>query len=302
MAIFVSYSHKDKDFVDRLCRNLISEKIRLWIDRWELKPGDSLIDSVQIALEHAGAILVILSKNYVESAWCKKEMNAGLIRELEKKGNIIIPIVIENCDIPIFLKEKMYADFRSDWDEAYRILAETLAKYTNLDQGHFDNPEFKVDYSSENISSESGEEIIGLRYQFVEHAEDRPFSVLSVLHIWFNERWQRRYLEFVRAGHEIIARSVMTLIFIDFLEANEIKIPLKDATPIRKQIEVADDKNGVSAILDLEVRWMGEDTGKTIIYWVGDSIKGALKQFMTKVPPLSPSDRGKVLKIISKPI
>ena len=300
MAIFVSYSHKEKEFVDQLCRNLISEKIHLWMDRWELKPGDSLIDSVQIALEHAGAILVVLSKSYVESTWCKKEMNAGLIRELEKKGNIIIPIVIENCNIPIFLREKMYADFRKDWDEAYRILAEALAKYTNLDQGHFDNPEFKVDYSSEHISS--GGEIIGLRYQFVEHAENRPFSVLSILHITFNEKWQRRYLEFVKAGHELMARSVMTSILINFLENNEIKIALKDASPIRRQIEVVDSKNGVSALLDFEVRWMGEDTGKTIIYWAGDSIKGALKHFMTKVELLSPSEREKVLKIIGKPI
>lgn len=300
MAIFVSYSHKDKEFVDQLCSNLISEKIHLWMDRWELKPGDSLIDSVQIALKHAGAILVVLSKSYIESTWCKKEMNAGLIRELEEKGNVIIPIVIEKCDIPIFLREKMYADFRNDWDEAYRILAEALAKYTNLDQGHFDNPEFKVDYSSEYISL--GEEIVGLRYQFVEHAENRPFSVLSIVHITFNEKWKRRYSEFVKAGCEIVARSVVTSILISFLEDNEIKIALKDASVIRKRSKVIDDKNGVSIFLDFEVRWMGDDTGKTIIYWAGDSIKGALKQFMTKVQPLSLSEREKVLEIISKPI
>ena len=152
MAIFVSYSHSNKQFVDQLCRNLISEKIHLWMDRWELRPGDSLIDSVQIALEHAGAILVVLSKSYTESTWCKKEMNSGLIRDLEEKGNIIIPIVIEDCEIPIFLREKMYADFRSDWDGGYRILSEALAKYTNMDQGRFDNPVFHVDYSSEYIS------------------------------------------------------------------------------------------------------------------------------------------------------
>ncbi len=300
MAIFVSYSHSNKQFVDKLCRNLISEKIHLWMDRWELKPGDSFIDSIQAALEHAGAILVVLSKSYLESACCKKEMNSGLIRELEEKGNIIIPILIENCEIPIFLREKMYADFRTDWDEGYRTLSEALAKYTNLDQGRFDNPIFHVDYSSEYITLD--EQIIGLRYQFVEHAEDRPFSVLSILHINFNEKWQRRYSEFVKVGHELIARSVMTSILISFLENNEIKIALKDASPIHKQIEVIDSKNGVSALLDFEIRWMGEDTGKTIIYWAGDSIKEALRQFMTKVKPLSPSERETVLRIISTPI
>ncbi len=300
MAIFVSYSHKNKEFVDRLCRNLISEKIHLWMDRWELKPGDSLMDSIQMALEHAGAILVVLSKSYIESNWCKKEMNAGLIRELEKKGNVIIPIIIEDCDVPIFLREKMYADFRKDFDDAYRILAEALAKYTNLDQGRFDIPDFHVDYSSEYISTDG--DIVGLRYQFVEHAENRPFSVLSILHIIFNDRWQKRYSEFVNAGHEMVARSVITLILIDFLGNNEIKFALKDASAQRRKIEVVDTKNGASVMLDFEVRWMGEDTGKTIIYWAGNSIKGALKQFMANVKPFSDSEKEEIFELINKPI
>lgn len=57
MAIFISYSQKDRDFVDKLCLHLVEEKIHLWLDRWELKPGDSLITSLQAALEHAGAIV-----------------------------------------------------------------------------------------------------------------------------------------------------------------------------------------------------------------------------------------------------
>ncbi len=295
MAIFISYSHKDKKFVDRLCANLITKKIHLWLDRWELKPGDSLIDSIQTALEHAGAILIVLSKNYIESTWCKKEMNSGLIRELEGKGNIIIPVVTDDCDIPIFLREKMYADFRGDWDEAYRMLSETLSKYSNLDQGRFDNPEFHVDYSSEYVSK--NDQIIGLRYQFSEHAENRPFSILSILHIFFDEKWQRRYMEYVRIGNEDVARRVITLILLSFLEKNEIKISLSDASVVHHQVEVYDERKDLVAILDLEVRWMGEDTGKTIIYWAGESIKGALNQFIQKIRPFSPEEVTEIDKI-----
>ena len=299
MAIFISYSRKDKLFVDKLCRNLVSEKVFLWLDRWELKPGDSLIDSIQLALQQAGAVLIVLSKNYIESAWCKKEMNTSLIRELEEKGNVIIPVVIENCDTPPFLREKLYADFRTNWDEGYRSLGEALSKFTNLDQGRIDTPEFHVDYSSEYFTLNN--KISGIRYQFIEHAENRPFSILSILHIVFRDKWQKRYEEYTKAGLEETARRILTLVLIQFLDDEKIKVELKNATPIHKEIGFVDKKSGLSAMLKLEIRWMGEDTGKTIVYWAGESIKGALVQFMSKVKPLSPEERIMMKKIMDKP-
>lgn len=266
------------------------------MDRWELRPGDSLIDSVQTALKHAGAILIVLSKSYSESSWCKKELNAALIRELEEKGNLIIPVVIEDCEIPLFLKEKMFADFKGDWDEAYRALAEALSKYTNFDQGRIDYPEFHVDYSSEYITLNG--QIVALRYQFVEHAQNRPFCVLSQLVIGLNKQWQDRYTKYIRAGYEDVARSIVTVILLQYLEHNEIRISLNDASPIRKQIEVHDRESDLSAVLDLEVRWMGEDTGKTIIYWAGESMKGALNQFLMKMRRFSPEEMKEIEKLI----
>ena len=178
MPIFISYSHKDKDFVDRLCHNLSDNKHHLWLDRWELKPGDSLVDSVQTALASSGAVIVILSNSYVQSNWCKKEWTSTLVRELDGAGNIIIPVLKEDCDIPLFLKDKMYADFRTNLDEAFRFLNESLAKFINVDMGRLeDEPNFHVDYSSD--IARLPNDCIRIRYRFVEHAVDRPFSILS---------------------------------------------------------------------------------------------------------------------------
>ena len=43
MPVVVSYSHDDADFVDRLGVALFKANTRVWIDRWELRVGDSLI-------------------------------------------------------------------------------------------------------------------------------------------------------------------------------------------------------------------------------------------------------------------
>lgn len=112
MAIFISYNQNDSDFVDKLAKNLVMRRHNVWVDRWELNIGDSLIDKIQGALTKSDAMLIILSKNSVASEWCKKELNSGLMRELEEKRVLVLPCVIDDCEIPLFLREKLYADFR----------------------------------------------------------------------------------------------------------------------------------------------------------------------------------------------
>ena len=62
MAIFVSYSCVDADFVNVLATWLVKNNANVWIDKWELNVGDSLIDRIQNAIENAGALLVVLSR------------------------------------------------------------------------------------------------------------------------------------------------------------------------------------------------------------------------------------------------
>src|SRR4051794_18827641 len=118
MTVFVSYNREDSRFVDGLAKRLVMLRHNLWIDRWEMNVGDSLITKIQNALTESDAILVILSKRSVASEWCRKELNSGLMRELEEKRVLVLPCVIDDCEIPLFLREKLYADFRHDPDEA----------------------------------------------------------------------------------------------------------------------------------------------------------------------------------------
>jgi hypothetical protein len=105
MAIFISYSHKDKAFVDRLAFQLVKARAPIWLDRWELNVGDSLLQRVQTALQDASALAVVLSRSSVESEWCKKELTSGLVRELEEKQVLVLPILLEDCVVPLFLRD-----------------------------------------------------------------------------------------------------------------------------------------------------------------------------------------------------
>lgn len=131
MSIVISYAHEDSAFVDVLAANLFKNRVPVWVDRWELKVGDSILRKIESAIQEADALLVVLSKAAVESEWCKKELTAGLVRELEAKSVFVLPVVVDDCDIPLFLKDKLYADFRKDKDKALHDVLEATAKFTS---------------------------------------------------------------------------------------------------------------------------------------------------------------------------
>src|SRR4051794_7534536 len=99
MSIFISYSRSDVGFVDWLAKRLVKRRHNIWMDRWELSIGDSLVSKIQSALTDSDAMLIVLSKNSVASEWCKRELNSGLLRELEEKRVLVLPCVIDECDI-----------------------------------------------------------------------------------------------------------------------------------------------------------------------------------------------------------
>ena len=119
MPIFISYSRKDSSFVEVLAANLVRNRHNVWLDKWELNVGDSLIEKIQSALTEFERVILVLSKNSIDSVWCRRELNAILTRELDEKKSILLPCVIDDCEIPIFVREKLYADFRKDKDEAF---------------------------------------------------------------------------------------------------------------------------------------------------------------------------------------
>ena len=61
MGVFISYSSKDKSFVEKLSNKLVENRVGVWLDKWEMKPGDSLIDKIQNGIEDSSHLLVVLS-------------------------------------------------------------------------------------------------------------------------------------------------------------------------------------------------------------------------------------------------
>lgn len=135
MTVFISYNHKDSEFADRLTLELIRHNIKVWKDSMRIGIGDSLIQKIQEGLEVASYFCVILSHNSIQSEWVKREMTAGLLREIEERRVRILPIVIDDCRIPLLLRDKLYADFREDFDTGFKKLLAVLTPHYGVQTG-----------------------------------------------------------------------------------------------------------------------------------------------------------------------
>jgi hypothetical protein len=112
--VFMSHNWRDKDFVRRLALDLKSAGASVWIDEAEIKIGDSLIEKIRNGIDEVDYLAVILSSRSVDSEWVKKEVDIAMNQEIENKRVKVLPILLEQCGLPGFLKGKLYADFTTE--------------------------------------------------------------------------------------------------------------------------------------------------------------------------------------------
>lgn len=127
--VFISHSHKDHPFAQKLAQDLDSRGVDVWYSQWNMKPGDSLVRKVAEGIISSGAMLVLLSRNSVESEWVEKELNLAMRNNLAKLGMRILPVLIEDCAFPRsfhFLGDTIYADFRLGYEAGLRQLLPAL--------------------------------------------------------------------------------------------------------------------------------------------------------------------------------
>lgn len=126
--VFLSHSSADKEFVSKLAIALRTNNVPVWYDKWELKVGDSLNSKIAEGIDASDWLVVVLSEYSVKSDWVEKELNAALSIELERKGVFVLPVVVDDCKLPIFLRDKLYADFRTSYKAGLDALLDRVLK------------------------------------------------------------------------------------------------------------------------------------------------------------------------------
>src|SRR5438067_4753769 len=100
-VIFICYSNKDKEFVRGLVTRLNADGIETWFDEVEIRIGESIHQKVNDGLNKSDFFVIVLSRSSVESRWVQNELSsASNIEKYSKNGVFILPLLLEECDVP----------------------------------------------------------------------------------------------------------------------------------------------------------------------------------------------------------
>jgi TatD DNase family protein len=113
-SAFIIYSHSDSSLAERLANDLRRHSVDVWIDKWKIQVGDSIVAKINQGLGSRDFLIVILTAASIESRWVNLELDAAIVRQLDERGVSVLPILADDSAIPPLLKGKRYADFRGN--------------------------------------------------------------------------------------------------------------------------------------------------------------------------------------------
>lgn len=115
--VFLSHSSKDKGFVRELDRALHAHRIDTCLDERDIGLGEDIPSWIYSSIEEASHVCYVISKNSIHSRWVKDELSKASMIENERRGVFVLPILIDDSDVPITVRNKRYADFSNELDK-----------------------------------------------------------------------------------------------------------------------------------------------------------------------------------------
>ena len=83
--VFLSHSSKDKAVVQPLAERLRQDGLRVWFDKWEMRPGDNIPAKIEEGLERSRVLVLCMSANAFGSDWAQLESGMHRVRDPQNK-------------------------------------------------------------------------------------------------------------------------------------------------------------------------------------------------------------------------
>jgi TolB-like protein len=128
--IFLSYSRADQATAKRFADGFKSAGFSVWWDQ-SLNPGEAFDKVTEGALEDARAVVVLWSRQSVDSRWVRAEATQA------NSSGKLVPAMIESCKRPIMFELTHTADL-SDWngdvrDQAWQSYVAGVRRFVDKD-------------------------------------------------------------------------------------------------------------------------------------------------------------------------
>ncbi len=98
--VFISYSHKDEEWKDRLVNQLkvleMEDILYLWDDR-NIQTGKDWFLEIEKELESAQIVIMLISANFLTSEFIRQEEVPRILKRRKEEGVLVVPLIVKPC-------------------------------------------------------------------------------------------------------------------------------------------------------------------------------------------------------------
>lgn len=124
--VFVSHRSADTAQATRLAEELRARGHQVWLDAWEVKVGDSIIQRMDEGLAETAYLVLCYSDAGLSAPWMNREWMSALARQLDGRAIAILPVRLTGGEPPAILFDYKYADLVTDWSKGIEELCKAL--------------------------------------------------------------------------------------------------------------------------------------------------------------------------------
>lgn len=98
--VFISYSHEDAEWSERLRRHLKALELDYAIDIWDdtkIRPGSKWQQEIKNVLRSAKVAVLLISADFLASEFIRNNELPPLLDAANKEGVIILPVIVSPC-------------------------------------------------------------------------------------------------------------------------------------------------------------------------------------------------------------
>jgi hypothetical protein len=98
--VFISYSHRDKFWLERLQVHLKPLERLGTVERWDdtlIVPGSNWREEIKVAIASAKVAILLVSADFLASDFIDKDELPPLLAAAEQEGAIILPVIVNHC-------------------------------------------------------------------------------------------------------------------------------------------------------------------------------------------------------------
>jgi len=112
-SCFISYSHKDEDFANKLYSRMQASNLQTWFAAEDMRGGEKIYDQVDNAIKMHDRVLLVLSRASIRSEWVKTEIRKARKAEIKENRRKLFPIRL--VDVGVIQEWECFdADFAKD--------------------------------------------------------------------------------------------------------------------------------------------------------------------------------------------